>query len=442
MKRVIASSLGVCCLLLFATAARAYNTGGIIVWPVPFYPGSGIVQITDLQALALEAMGYPGGALFNKVKVKVHTLEGEEVNSGMFPGYPAIWNGRDRSGNRVEPGMYIIKVESEDVRNGLHGTRTVKVLANGRSRGTFTRGGFVGGKYVAMGRNGEVTADDVYSIYWNPAGLTELRHAQILTEKEIKEKAEKGKVDDISEAELIRFSEEEKRFSVQVAASGSMLTFGANTAFFGMAINLPTGVLGIGSYTIFSGGVGRTDYNGVRTGTLDYLATAGYISYGVSLGVTSLGFSVKALYEKIGNDYYLGCGTDIGTQVYLLPFLKIGLMVQDLGTGMYPMVKRAGIDQSYAFAYPTLKLGIAVITNRNFTIAVSGIKKLDVKTFGYSIGAQYDIMKWASIYIGLKDLVFSAGLTFHVVRFDVSYAFTMDTITKGFNHIASATVMF
>jgi hypothetical protein len=430
------------CIMLPASAVMAYNTKGIVVWPVPFYPGSGIVQITDLQALALEAMGYPGGSVFNKVKVKIYTVEGDEVNSGMFPGYPAIWDGRDRGGSRVEPGMYIMKVESEDVRNGLHGTRTVRVLANGRSRGTFTRGGWVGGRYVAMGRNGEVTADDVYSIYWNPAGLTELRHTQLLTEKEIKEKAEKGKADEISEADLIKFSEEEKSFSVQMAVSGSMLTFGASTAFFGMAINLPTGVLGIGSYTIFSGGIDRRDYNGLKTGSLDYIATAGYLSYGVSLGVTSFGFSIKGLYEKIGNDYYLGCGADIGTQVYLLPFLKVGLMVQDLGTGMYPMVKRAGIDQSYAFAYPTLKLGLAVITNRNFTLAVSGIKKLDQKTFGYSVGAQYDVLKWASIYIGLRDLVFSAGVTFHVVRFDVSYAFTMDTVTKGFNHIASATVMF
>jgi hypothetical protein len=441
MRHVI-SILGVCCIMLCATAARAYNTGGVIVWPAPFYPGSGIVQITDLQALALQAMGYPGGSVFNKVKVKVYSIEGEEINSGMFPGYPAIWNGRDRSGNRVDPGMYIVKVESEDVRSGLHGTRTVKVLANGRSRGTFTRGALVGGRYVAMGRNGEVTADDVYSIFWNPAGLTELRHTQLLTENEIKEKAEKGKANEINEAELLRFSEEEKSFSVQMGASGSMLTFGANTVFFGMAINLPKGVLGIGSYTIFSGGFDRRDYNGVKTGSLDYVATAGYLSYGVSLGVTSLGFSVKGLYEKIGNDYYLGCGADIGTQVYLLPFLKVGLMIQDLGTGMYPMVKRNGVEQSYAFAYPTLKLGIAVITNRNFTLAVSGLKKLDVRTFGYSVGAQYDVLKWASIYIGFKDLVFSAGVTFHMVQFDVSYAFTMDTVTKGFNHIASATVMF
>ncbi len=442
MKRVATSFLGACCIIFCATALRAYNSNGIIIWPVPFYPGNGIVQITDLNALALEAAGYPGSPIFNKVKLSIYTLEGDEVNSGTQLAYPAIWDGRDRYGKRLDPGVYIVKVESEDVRTGLHATKTVRVLANGRSRGTFTSGGWVGARYVAMGRNGEVTADDVYSIYWNPAGLTELRHAQILTEKEIKEKAEKGKVDEISESDLIKFSEEDKSFSVQVAASGSMLTYGAYTAFFGMAINLPKGVLGIGSYTIYSGGIDRRDYYGNDTGSLDYLATAGYLSYGVSLGVTSIGFSIKGLYEKVGNDYYMGCGADIGTQVYLLPFLKVGFMVQDLGTGMYPMVKRAGQSQEYAFAYPTLKLGLAIITNRNFTLAGSVIKKLDLQTFGYSVGAQYDIMKWASIYIGMHNLVFSAGLTFHVLQFDASYAFTMDTITMGFNHIVSATAMF
>lgn len=443
MNKIISIVVALGCCMASASTAYAYHSNGVVVWPIPYFPGNGVLQVTDIQAVALAAMGYPGGAVFNKVKMKVYSIDGEEVNSGIYPGYPAVWNGRDRSGNRADPGMYIVKVEAEDIRSGLHATRTTRILAGGRSRGTFTRNGWVGARYVAMGRNGEVTADDVFSIYWNPAGLTELRHTQISTEKEIREKAKKGNVNDISEGELIRFSEGEKSFSVQMALSGSMLTYGSNTAFFGMAINLPTGVLGLGSYTIFTRSFDRRDYNGCKTGTIGYLATAGYISYGVSLGVTSLGFSLKGLYEKIGNDYYLGCGADIGTQVYLLPFLKVGLMVQDLGTGMYPMVKRQGLDQKYAFAYPTLRLGLAIITNRNFTLAVSGIKKLDQKNFGYSVGAQYDIMKWASVNIGLQNLVFSAGLTFHVVQFDISYAFTMDTVNKGnFNHIASVKVMF
>jgi long-subunit fatty acid transport protein len=374
--------------------------------------------------------------------MKIYNIDGEKIFSGLYPGYPAIWSGNNEEGDRAAPGVYTVKINAEDVMTGLHGTKTVKILAKGRSSGNFTRGGWVGARYVAMGRNGEVTADDVYSIYWNPAGLTELRHTQITTEKEIREKAEQGKVGNITESDLVRFTEEEKRFSVQVGISSTMLPSGNYTGFLGMAVNLPTGVLGLGAYTIYSGDIDRRDFNGIKTGNLSYVASAVYLSYGVSLGVSSIGFSLKGLYERVGNTTSIGCGADVGTQVYVLPFLKIGLMLQDLGTGMYPLNRRYDISQRYNWAYPTLRLGIAIITNRNFTLAVSGIKKLDQKTFGYSVGAQYDIMKWASIYIGMQNMVFSAGLTFHIVQFDVSYAFTIDAITKGFNHNVSATVLF
>lgn len=431
MKYLATLSFSIIIVIASARGAYPYSTGGVIAWPVPYTPGWGLFSVMDYS-----------GVPFNKVRMKIYNIDGEEVNSGLFPGYPALWNGRNRNGRRVDPGVYHVKIEAEDVRTGLHGTKTLPVLAGGGSSGSFSRGGWVGTKYIGMGRSGEVIADDVYSIYWNPAGLTELRHTKLVTEKEIREKAEKGKVDQITDADLVKFSEEDKSFSIQTGVSGSMLSFGAKAGFWGMAVNLPRGVLGMGVYLVYSGGIDRRDYNGVKTGNLDYLATAAYLSYGVSLGVSSFGVSVKGLYERVGNTRFIGCGADVGTQVYVLPFLKVGLMVQDLGTGMYPMDRRYDVRQRYVFSYPTLRLGIAIITNRNFTLTASGIKKLDEKRFGYSVGAQYDIMKWASVYIGIRDLVFSAGLTFHIVQFDIGYSFTMDTITLGFNHNLSATVMF
>ncbi|MBN1497894.1 MAG: hypothetical protein JXA07_14060 [Spirochaetes bacterium] len=414
-----------------AQAAHAYSTGGVIAWPVPYCPGWGVFTVNDYS-----------GVPFNKVRMKVYNIDGEEVNSGLFPGYPVIWNGRDRHGRRVDPGVYHVSIEAENVLTGLHGAKTISILAGGGSSGSFTRGGWVGAKYIGMGRSGEVIADDVYSIYWNPAGLTELRHTRLITEKEIREKAKTGGVSDITDADLIKFSEEDKSFTIQTGVSGTMLGFGTRAGFWGMAVNLPRGVMGMGVYLLHTGGIDRRDFNGVKTGNLGYLATAAYLSYGVSLGVSSFGVTVKGLYERIGNTRFIGCGADVGTQVYVLPFLKVGLMVQDLGTGMYPLDSRYDVRQKYVFTYPTLKLGMAIITNRNFTLTASGIKKLDEKRFGYSVGAQYDIMKWASVFIGIHDLVFSAGLTFHIVQFDVSYSFTMDTITLGFNHNASLTVLF
>jgi hypothetical protein len=431
MKSASAALLSVCILLMCIGEAHAYHASGVVVYPVPYYAGRGVFQAVDLT-----------GTAFQRVRLKIYNIVGEQVYSGIYPGYPVIWNGRDDGGDRVDPGVYTVRLEADNIFTGLHATKTVNILTSGGSRGTFTRGGWIGAKYVAMGRSGEVIADDLYSIYWNPAGLTELRHTRLMTAKEIKEKAEKGKVQDITESDLVKFSEEEKSFSVQFGATGSLLAFGNKTLFAGMAINLPKGVLGIGVYTIYSGGIDRRDFSGFKTGDLQYIGSALYLSYGVSLGISSFGVSIKGLYEKIGNNTYMGAGADVGTQVFVLPFLKVGLMIQDVGTGMYPMNTDYGTPHRYNFGYPTLRLGIAIITNRNFTLNVSGIKKLDQKEFGYSVGARYDIVKWASVYIGMQNLVFSAGLTFHVVQFDASYAFTLDTVNKGFNHIVSASVMF
>ncbi|OHD65553.1 MAG: hypothetical protein A2176_03105 [Spirochaetes bacterium RBG_13_51_14] len=310
------------------------------------------------------------------------------------------------------------------------------------SRGSYTRGGWVGAKYVAMGRTAEVIVDDVYSIYWNPAGLTELRHTQLTTEGEIKDLAQKGKVDEIKESDLIKFSEEDKSFSVQVGITGALLDVERNAGFVGAAINLPKGVLGIGLYSILSQGIDRRDFSGVKTGELMYAGSAFYLSYGVSLGVASFGVTAKALYEKIGNSNYMGGAVDIGTQVYVLPFLKIGFLVQDLGGGLYPLEERLGVRQKYDLGYPTLRLGIALITNRNFTLSLSGIKHLEQKSFGYGIGIQYDITKWASVYLGMQNLAFSTGMTLHIVQFDVSYALTIDNIDNGYNHIVSISFLF
>jgi hypothetical protein len=320
---------------------------------------------------------------------------------------------------------------------------SAEAMASGAgSRGAYSRGGWVGAHYVAMGRTGEVLCDDAYSIYWNPAGLSELRYTQVTTEKEIREKAEKGKLDDITEDDLIRFSEQEKSFSAQVGITGALLDVGRNTGFVGVAFNLPTGVLGIGGYTLVSDSIDRRDYTGVKTGSLTYAGTACYLSYGASLGVASLGFTVKGLWEKLGNTNYAGGGLDIGTQVYVLPFLKIGFVVQDLGAGLYPIEERLGVRKTYDLEYPTLRLGIALITNRNFTISVSGIKHLEQKTFSYGVGVRYDIVKYVSIFLGMQDLAFSTGVALHLKQFDLSYAFTIDSINYGYNHVISTSILF
>ena len=309
------------------------------------------------------------------------------------------------------------------------------------SRASYTRGGWVGAEYVAMGRTAEVMCDDVFSIYWNPAGLAGLDFTRVTAEEEITESG-KGRADVISESDLIRFSGEEKSFAVQAGLSGATIDAARNAAFVGLAINMPRGVFGLGACSAFSTWADRRDYNGAKTGGLTNAGTACYLSYGVSLGVASLGFSVKGLWEKQGNNNYIGGGLDVGTQVYVLPFLKVGFVAQDLGTGYYPVEDRLGLHKTYDLTYPTLRLGIALITNRGFTLSVSGIKHLEEKTFSYGVGVRYDIMKYISVFLGMQDLTFSTGVAVHVMQVDVSYAFTIDTIKHGYNNVVSMQALF
>jgi len=71
----------------------------------------------------------------------------------------------------------------------LAGSNDANASGSGTSRGTFTRSGWVGARYAGMGMAAEVISDDVFAIFWNPAGISELRSEKHLSVEEIKEKA-------------------------------------------------------------------------------------------------------------------------------------------------------------------------------------------------------------------------------------------------------------
>jgi hypothetical protein len=312
------------------------------------------------------------------------------------------------------------------------------------SRASFTRTGWVGARYAAMGGSGEVVANDVFAIYWNPAGLTELRGLTRYSAVDIQQKARKGDVADISEQELTQFSEESgERFFVQVGMSAAMLDVERNAGFFGFACSLFKGVFGLGVYSIYSPDIESRDQYGNYLGDLNYISSVGYLSYAFTVGgVASLGISTKVLYERIGNTTYAGVGADIGVQVYVLPFIKVGFMAQDLGSGLYPAGKYSTVRERWEFASPTLRVGVALISTTGLTVSFSGIKKLEQTALYYSVGVEYDLMRFSTIYMGFNGSQFSTGLTIHISSVDFTYAFMFDNVDNGYNNMVSLTVLF
>jgi long-subunit fatty acid transport protein len=313
----------------------------------------------------------------------------------------------------------------------------------GGSRAGFLRSGWVGARYVGMGMAAEVLVNDIFAIYWNPAGISELRGQKRLNLSEIKKKARSGKADKISEEDLLNFSEDSSRSAFfQIGMSGAILDVQRNAAFMGIGFDVIKGVMGIACYSVFSVGIQGRDELGNETKDYDYVGAVSYFSYGWSFGVSSIGVSLKVLYELIGDMSYMGVGTDLGAQIYILPFLKVAIVIQDLGTGLHPVEQENGVVQKYDLSYPTLKLGIALSTDAGISLAISGVKKLEQEGFGFRIGIEYEIVKYFAIRIGLNNDSFTTGLTVEYNNWSMSYAFILDTIDYGYNNILSMMLMF
>ncbi len=312
------------------------------------------------------------------------------------------------------------------------------------SRASFTRSGWVGARYVAMGKAAEVVVDDVFAIYWNPAGLTELKVKRSLSPEEIRKKAESGDIKGLTEEDLIKFSEEdESEVFFQIGVSAALLDINREAGFFGFAINLFDGVLGVGAYSIQSRDIEARDESGNLINKINYNASIGYLSYGWDYGISSIGFSLKGLHEKIGEIEYVGSGLDIGAQSEILPFLKVGFLIQDIGTGLKPRENYENIEDKYDPASASLRLSAAIVNRTSdFILAVSGVKKLEQEEFELNMGLQYDVLKYITIYVGLNDTYFSSGVSIKILGMDISYAFTYDKINLGYNNIISARLEF
>ena len=312
------------------------------------------------------------------------------------------------------------------------------------SRGAFTRSGWVGARYIAMGKAAEAIADDVYAIYWNPAGLVDLRDQQTLSPDEIREKVQKGDIKGISEQDLIRFSDEgNTRAFVQAGVSASMLDVEREAGFAGVAFGFGKGVMGLGLYLIQSRGIeGRAETTGQFTGYLDYVASTGFVSYGFTTGLASMGVSLKGMQERIGLSTYYGAGADFGANVDVLPFLRLSFVIQDVGLAMQGDETREEMRRRYDFGYPSLKVSAALSNrNRDITLAVSGVKKTEQEKYELNGGLQYNVSGALSLHMGLNEANFAAGISIQMLGLNIGYAFSVDKIDYGYNNTVSLSLV-
>lgn len=307
------------------------------------------------------------------------------------------------------------------------------------SRASFTRTGWVGTRYIAMGKAAEVIVDDVFAIYWNPAGLLGIKGVPPLSPQEIEQKAKEGKIDSISEKDLLTFSQDVSSLNIlQVGMSGGLIDISRYAGFGGAAYKFGDHAIGCGIYSIRSPEIDTYDVKGIKTGETTYIANIGFLSYATYIGDAAIGISLKGLYEKIADITYAGGGADVGTIIEIIPFLKIGFVIQDIGSGLYPTQKHMNIKYKYDFGQSSLKLS-ASITNRasNFTISFTGIKKIEQKTYETNVGFELMLHRNITIQLGLNNSLFTTGCTVSIGLIDIGYAFSYDSINSGYNNFIS-----
>ncbi len=313
---------------------------------------------------------------------------------------------------------------------------------NAGSRGSYTRGGWAGARYAAAGMTGEVLADDVFSIYWNPAGLSELKTKSKLSETQIREKARSGDIDDITEEDLLNFSDEQySKLFFSIGASYTSLDIERDAGFSGVAFNAFGGVMGAAFFSITSGDIETRDETGILTGKDDYSGSVAYLSYSKQKNIIAFGFTLKGYYESIGEYSYYGIGSDIGAQIYILPFLKIGIMIRDLGSFLTPEEEEYSEEQ-YDFFMPEIKVATELISDAGIRVAFSGSRKLEQSDFEYGVGVEFDLNSWVMLSAGLCDGYFSTGVTLKMAGIDVAYALNFDSIDYGYNNTVSVAVLF
>jgi len=166
----------------------------------------------------------------------------------------------------------------------------------------------VGSKYQGMGEASVAIANDVYSMYWNPAGLVEVEHA-----------------------------------AIGFTNVNYLLDISLN--YVGFAQNFENiGVFGV-SATVLSTGKQEITTFDQQDGTGEYYTATSY-ALGLSFARQltdkfAFGASIKYLGEKIHNETATGFGVDFGTMLYTgFKSLRMGMSITNMG----PEMKFSGSD--------------------------------------------------------------------------------------------------
>ncbi len=165
----------------------------------------------------------------------------------------------------------------------------------------------VGTRAVALGGVAAAISDDLSSLYWNPAGLSQGRHAEL----------------------------EFTHNSWIQAVSQETLLFGLPVNF--IFPSLPDGMAALGINYFSLGGIEKTSESPdggviIEDEVLDLFMLGVQAGFGFTLtSDLAMGGAFKFAYQDLGVKAYIGLGLDIGLQYYGIEKVGLGIVIRNLG---------------------------------------------------------------------------------------------------------------
>ncbi|MHB9155380.1 MAG: PorV/PorQ family protein [Endomicrobiales bacterium] len=258
-----------------------------------------------------------------------------------------------------------------------------------------------GARSLAMGKTFVGVADDASAVYWNPAGLTQL------------------KTQDITALYASLYDE----------TAYSFISYARPVA--------GSGAIGIAVVNLNSGGFQLRDEFNYDTGIASLNETAAIISYAKTLwygstakgdgGRLSAGINLKAVNQNIDSTGDTGYGMDLGLFWShcaaesecgsILAPLSIGLSLQNV---IAPSLKLRNEADTYPLGV-TLGFGYRFFEEK--LLLALDINQISGRQLKMHLGGEYVLNKLIAFRVGLDETELTSGLGFKWNNYSLDYAF-------------------
>ena len=230
----------------------------------------------------------------------------------------------------------------------------------------------VGTRAVAMGGAAAAISDDLSSLYWNPAGLSRVRHVEV-------EFTHNSWIQNISQ----------------------------ETFLCGLPVNfifpgLPDGMVALGINYFGLGSIEKTSESPdggiiIDNEVLDLFMLGGQAGFGLTLtSALALGGALKFAYQNLGVKSSLGIGLDMGLQYQGIEKVNLGIVLRNMGLSLDGYALPQGLRLGGAYNMepaPRHKL----IAGADIEVSL-----LTLRSGLYHLGVEYEYSETAALRLGYQ----------------------------------------